>query len=397
MDPISLLTHLEHPNSWIDAHDLWSIRNQILHDLKYLASQGLYHEGLNLSNVLVCSLRPISNKLSLFSNSHVTIGFVNTEIPIQEFWKLKMNEHEEVCLDDFIRSIVKSVFPYSIIDKNIVFTNPNTLERSDLASLKALICSIEFETMFKSGQFVGDFVTINTNLSCFFKSFKSQEQKTLFFPNTLLFHIFTQGIFSLFDRKFKDSYFFKKKFTCISSNFRNVFLRAYDSACESRGQIICFGLFDLDFSNYIGTVNLFLYSHCSRLKSLNLSNKLVKNIAEISKLSNLEFLDLSYVLLFNWPWGHDGITDISFLSSCIKLKSLSLDGSGVTDLSPLSLLSHTLKSLSLKNTPFSNLSQLSLFKQLEHLSLFHKFSFEVFPNRKRTCSSQFALKKILQI
>ncbi|KAL0221906.1 hypothetical protein RCL1_001760 [Eukaryota sp. TZLM3-RCL] len=336
-----------------------------------------------------------------------------------------MNEHEEVCLDDLIRSIVKSVFPYSIIDKNIVFTNPNTLERSDLASLKALICSIEFETMFKSGQFVGDFVTINTNLSCFFKSFKSQEQKTLFFPNTLLFHIFTQGIFSLFDRKFKDSYFFKKKITCISSNFRNVFLRAYDSACESRGQIICFGLFDLDFSNWNQIIDLSLFSHCSRLKSLNLSGQFngeynfVKNIAEISKLSNLEFLDLSYVLLFNWPWGHDRITDISFLSSCIKLKSLSLDGSGVTDLSPLStciklkslsldgsgvtdlgplsLLSHTLKSLSLKNTPFSNLSQLSLFKQLEHLSLFHKFSFEVFPNRKRTCSSQFALKKILQI
>ncbi|KAL0220156.1 hypothetical protein RCL1_000011 [Eukaryota sp. TZLM3-RCL] len=106
-----------------------------------------------------------------------------------------------------------------------------------------------------------------------------------------------------------------------------------------------------------------------------------------------EFLDLSYVLLFNWPWGHDRITDISFLSSCIKLKSLSLDGSGVTDLSPLSLLSNTLKSLSLKNTPFSNLSQLSLFKQLEFLSLDDNNSFAVFSNRKQTCSSEFSLKK----
>ncbi|KAL0209673.1 hypothetical protein RCL1_008511 [Eukaryota sp. TZLM3-RCL] len=172
---------------------------------------GLYHKGLNVSNVVVCSLIPVKVELTLFSNGQSLIRPVDTHIPIQEFLKLKMNEHEEVCLDDLIRSIVKSVFPYSIIDKNIVFTNPNTLERSDLASLKALICSIEFETMFQSGQYVGDFSTINTNLSCFFKSIKSQEQKTLFFPNTLLFHKFTQGIFSLFDRKFKDSYFFKKK------------------------------------------------------------------------------------------------------------------------------------------------------------------------------------------
>ncbi|KAL0217872.1 hypothetical protein RCL1_008721 [Eukaryota sp. TZLM3-RCL] len=223
MDPISLLTHLEHPNllgyyvtddlkiyeiscsscefsdldvskQHLDAHDLWSIRNQILHALKYLASQGLYHKGLNVSNVLVCSLDPFCIKLSLFYKSNLLLGEINSKVPIQQFWKQKINKHEEVCFDDLIRSIVKSVFPYSIIDKNIVFANPNSLERSDLESLKALICSIEFETMFKSGQFVGDFVTINTILSCFFKSFKSQEQKTLFFSNTLFFHVFSQGI-----------------------------------------------------------------------------------------------------------------------------------------------------------------------------------------------------------
>ncbi|KAL0220757.1 hypothetical protein RCL1_000611 [Eukaryota sp. TZLM3-RCL] len=88
-----------------------------------------------------------------------------------------MNEHEEVCFDDFIRSIVKSVFPYSFIDKNIVFTNPNTLERSDLESLIALICSIEFETMFKSVQFVGDFSSVYTTFSYVFMSFNGQEHK----------------------------------------------------------------------------------------------------------------------------------------------------------------------------------------------------------------------------
>ncbi|KAL0217242.1 hypothetical protein RCL1_007725 [Eukaryota sp. TZLM3-RCL] len=268
-----------------------------------------------------------------------------------------MNKQEEVCFDDLIQSIVESVFPYSIIDKRIVFTNPNTLERNVLESLKALICSIEFETMFKSDQCIGDFSSVNMTLSYVFKSIKSQEQKILFFLNTLLFHVFTQGIFSLFDRKFKDSYIFKKNL--------HVFLQI-------------FVMFDLDFSNWNQIIELSLYSHCSRLKSLKFSFKSVENIVEISKLSNLEFLDLSNVLLFNWPWGHDRITDISFLSSCIKLKSLSLDGSKVSDLSPLSLLSHTLQSFSLKNTPFSNLSQLSLFKQLKFFSLDDNNSFAVF-------------------
>ncbi|KAL0217145.1 hypothetical protein RCL1_007628 [Eukaryota sp. TZLM3-RCL] len=105
-----------------------------------------------------------------------------------------MNEQEQVCFDDLIQSIVKSVFPYSIIDNSIIFTNPNTVERNDLESVKALICSIESETMFKSGQCIGDFSSVNNNLSCIFKSLKSQEQKNLFFSKTLFFHVFTQGI-----------------------------------------------------------------------------------------------------------------------------------------------------------------------------------------------------------
>ncbi|KAL0217083.1 hypothetical protein RCL1_007566 [Eukaryota sp. TZLM3-RCL] len=48
----------------LDAHDLWSIRNQILQALKYLASHGLYHKGLNVSNVLVFhSIQFLSNFL----------------------------------------------------------------------------------------------------------------------------------------------------------------------------------------------------------------------------------------------------------------------------------------------------------------------------------------------
>ncbi|KAL0220260.1 hypothetical protein RCL1_000115 [Eukaryota sp. TZLM3-RCL] len=635
-----LFSNLDVSQVGLNAHDLWSMRNQILKALKYLTSQGLYHKGLNLSNVSVCSLRPISIKLSLFSNSRVPIGFVNTEIPIQEFWKQKMIEHEEVCFDELIRSIVMSVFPYSIIDKNIVFTNPNTLERSDLESLKALICSIESETMFKSGQCIGDLSTVNKTLSCIFNSFHTQQQMNLFITNTLLFHIFTEGIMKYekplmnFDVDNcplkclkKDFSNFATKLIAISVNFRNVFLRSFDYCCGIGGhclvvgdyssdsiltscctnlsqlastsyeyfnwfqkfpittittdtfnfdngfvdvekvtklelkdfnqnlscitvfpnlsffsisstnavhdfsplgfcaclssisiescivsdltpfslleQLTCLVLIrvvvtdfsllstfpltiltlnncnipdlsflsslqtlryltlidvetvefsalaslkqlrnlhlecknmldvsplscleelvelslvatkvvdlwplieltkvstlnvsgsllpkecqtkltnsydikrlinsfehgvDLDFSNSHDTVDISLYSHCLRLKSLNLSQKRVENISQISKLTNLETLDLSNVRL---P-PHNKITDISFLSPCIKLKSLSLNDSEVTDFGPLSLILNNLKSLSLNNTEFSDLSQLSLFKQLEILSL----------------------------
>ncbi|KAL0217244.1 hypothetical protein RCL1_007727 [Eukaryota sp. TZLM3-RCL] len=235
----------------LDAHDLWSMRNQILQAPKYLASHGLYHNHLNVSNVLACSLYPIKVKLSLLSNSRVLIGPVNTEIPIQEFWKQKINEQEEVCLYDLLRSIVMFVFPYSIMDNNIIFTNPNTL---DLESLKALICSIESETMFKSDQCIGDFSSVNMTLSFIFKSIKSREQKNLFFSKTLFFHVFTQGILkfrtpllefdidsSSFRRRNKDFSIFATKFISTSVNFRNVFFGAFDSACESRGHMLVIG------------------------------------------------------------------------------------------------------------------------------------------------------------
>ncbi|KAL0220620.1 hypothetical protein RCL1_000474 [Eukaryota sp. TZLM3-RCL] len=131
------------------------------------------------------------------------------------------------------------------------------------------------------------------------------------------------------------------------------------------------GVFDLDFSNYKYIVcDLSLYCHCSALKSLNLSDIDVRNISEISKFPNLETLDLSNVKLgYNSYRQIVRVNDISFLSTCIKLKSLSLDRSEVADLSPLSLLSNTLRSLSLNNSLFPNLCQLSNFKQLEFLSL----------------------------
>ncbi|KAL0221877.1 hypothetical protein RCL1_001731 [Eukaryota sp. TZLM3-RCL] len=350
-----------------------------------------------------------------------------------------------------------------------------------------------FSTMFKSGQFVGDFVTINTNLSGFFKSFKSQEQKTLFFSNTLFFHVFSQGIlkfqiplfrFNLYNSQLefrnKDFSTFATKLISISGNFRNVIFRAVELVCGSGGhclQIVIdlsdFDLSDFDpiissqctctsqlstpsvvylkllkkfpitslltttlnfdtrildtekvtqlelnyFNEQLSAITLFpnlscfclsdsgvvhdfsLLAPCRNLCSISLTRCSAFDLTQFSNIEQLTSLSLYDVDVTDFSplstfkgltelsldectqfpnlisgdisnaLDSNRITDISFLSTCIKLKSLSFDRSEVADLSPLSLLSNTLRSLSLNNSLFPNLCQLSNFKQLEFLSL----------------------------
>ncbi|KAL0217150.1 hypothetical protein RCL1_007633 [Eukaryota sp. TZLM3-RCL] len=434
-EEISLLTYLEHPNLVgyyhndeldtneiifdycefgsfleldvskiaLDAHDLWFIRNQILQALKYLASHELYHKGLNVSNVLVCSFYPIKVKLSLFSNSHVLIGHVNTEIPIQEFWKQKMNEQEEVCFDGLIQPIVKSVFPYSIIDNNIIFTNPNTLERNDLESLKALICSIESETMFKSDQCIGDFSSVNNNLSCVFKSFNSQERKNLFFSKTLFFHVLTQGILkfkkpllefdvdnSLFACKNKDFSSFTTKFISTSVNFRNVFFRAFDSACESRGHRLVIGstryhdsiISSLCFNTSQLSTSSVVYNNLLKKFPITsiITNTLNFNTGMIDteKVTNLELKDfhdedLTPITIFPNLSSFalyicEAVHDFNVLVLCRNLSSISLNRCSISDLTPFSNIEQ-LTSFSLSEVDVNDFSPLSTFKRLTKLSL----------------------------
>ncbi|KAL0217371.1 hypothetical protein RCL1_007952 [Eukaryota sp. TZLM3-RCL] len=413
----------------LSCHDLWSIRNQILQALKYLASHELYHKGINVSNVLVCSLHPIKVKLSLFSNGQILIRAVDTHIPIQELWKQKMNEQEEVCFDDLIRSIVKSVFPYSIVDKNIVFTNPNTLERNDLESLKALICSIESETMFKSVLSKSDFSIRNTSFSHLFKPFQSDGKNNLSFLNPVLVHVCTQGILrhkkpllgfdfdnTLFKGKNEDFSSFATKMISISSHFRNVFFNAFDSACE-------FGGHCLDVAVNYPDTNCLLSCYCtttSQLSSLpvvflNWWEKLfitslttwtmnfdtsIISFKKISKLFLINFNeDLAIVtkfptlsgILMSWTTFQSipVVYDFNVLSSCYRLKSISIHYCIVPDLAPFSSITRLthfslsrvnitdfapiselkkLTKLALNECCFSNLSLLSSLRQLEDLS-----------------------------
>ncbi|KAL0217224.1 hypothetical protein RCL1_007707 [Eukaryota sp. TZLM3-RCL] len=400
-----LLPDLDLSKQELDAHDLWSMRNQILHALKYLASQGLYHKGLNVSNVLVCSLYPIKVKLSLFSAQRVLIRSVNTDIPIQEFWKQKMNEQEEVCVDNLIRSIVKSVFLYSILEKNIFFTNPSTLERNDLESLKALICSIESETMFKSGQCIGDFSSVNNNLSCVFKSFKSQEQKNLFFSQTLLLHVFTQAILKckkpllefnidrcLVQSRNKEFSIFATKFISISVNFRNVFFRAFDFTCGSKGNHLALLTSHFNFDPFIIS-SCTTVSHLSSpsVVYLNLLNKFpITSITtdtlnfdtrlfdkeKVTELKLSEFQqDLATVTLFPnlYSFGlfsSRAVHDFSVLACCPNLRSVTLYWCTISDFNQFHNIEQ-LTSFSLFQAKVSDFSPLSELTQLKKLSMFN--------------------------
>ncbi|KAL0216957.1 hypothetical protein RCL1_007440 [Eukaryota sp. TZLM3-RCL] len=489
-----LFSDLDVSKQELSSHDLWSIRNQILQALKYLASQGVYHKGLNVSNVLVCSLRPVHVKLSLFSNSQVLIDSVASNVPLQEFWKQKMIEQEEVCFDDLIRSIVKSVLPYSIMDKSIVFTNPNTLERNDLESLKALICSFELETMFKSDQCIGDFSNVNTTLSHVFNTVKSQEHKNLFFSNTVLFFLFTQSILkfkrplivfefdnSRFCSKSKTFFTFATKIILTSSNFRNVFFRAFDFYCSSKGHVLVIGdhfftsQTDLisrcrDISNlsstsivcdnwlkkfpitglstttlnfdtrlincenitkveveetnedlaavtlfpnlttfrlYRAVINFSVLALCSNLRSISLRSCSVDMSTPFSSLELLTSLSLNMVTfvkgyaslsklkgLTELSANYCNISDLSVLSSLNQLTYLSLNHNKITDLTPLSSIKN-LRTLCLDYNKISDITPLSILTKLVKLDLVGTNVFDLWPLKDLMKLSEFTFHQDL--
>ncbi|KAL0217231.1 hypothetical protein RCL1_007714 [Eukaryota sp. TZLM3-RCL] len=102
-----------------------------------------------------------------------------------------------------------------------------------------------------------------------------------------------------------------------------------------------------------------------KLLSLDVSN--IAGISHISKLINLEFLELSRVMIFEDGICHT-LDNISFISSLVFLKSLSLDYSDVVYLTPLSLLTQ-LERLSMLSTPVFDLSPLSSLTKLALLDV----------------------------
>ncbi|KAL0216924.1 hypothetical protein RCL1_007407 [Eukaryota sp. TZLM3-RCL] len=273
--------------------------------------------------------------------------------------------------------------------------------------------------------FWSDFASVNNNFSCIFKSFKSQEQKNLFFSQTLLLHVFIQAILKckkpllefnidrcLLHSRNKEFSLFATKLISISVNFRNVFFCAFDFTCGSKGNHLALLTSHFNFDPFLIS-SCTSVSHLSRpsvgylnfLKkfpitsittdSLNFDTKLFDK-EKVTELKLSEFQqDLATVTLFPnlYSFGlfsSRAVHDFSVLACCPNLRSVtlywctisdlnqfynieqltsfSLFHAKVSDFSPLSELTK-LKKLSMFNCNFSDLSFLSPLQHLEDLNL----------------------------
>ncbi|KAL0216849.1 hypothetical protein RCL1_007332 [Eukaryota sp. TZLM3-RCL] len=314
-----------------------------------------------------------------------------------------MSEQEEVCFDDLIRSIVKSVFPYSIMDKNIVFTNPNTLERNDLESLKALICSIESETMFKSCQHEHQTCVVNNYFS--FKTSKGNISQHLFLPKSLLIYILLQNhrhcrnhlqlldlekdTFGLFDVSKG-----LKSMCNVSVLFRCVYVEAFKLFCNSvqdhllttvpsdfrKFCLVSYCLNGtLSSTNTVFLPSFFQQFPATALKTneINLESTmfftekirqlfLYKFEGDISLVTNF-----SNILSFSLEISPDFTGDLASLASCTMLQSVQIDECDIDDLSGV-CLSSQLTSFYLRQSDTEvDVSHLSVLDNLNCLELHH--------------------------
>ncbi|KAL0217089.1 hypothetical protein RCL1_007572 [Eukaryota sp. TZLM3-RCL] len=122
----------------------------------------------------------------------------------------------------------------------------------------------------------------------------------------------------------------------------------------------------LDLSRSCYGVQLSRYIKHRNLSSLSLAYCSVPNIHLVASFKVLERLDLSFVNEFDST--KTRLADISFVSSCTKLKYLSLDGYKIDDLTPLSSLENLI-SLSLRDSVIANLLPLQHLANLSYLDL----------------------------
>ncbi|KAL0220851.1 hypothetical protein RCL1_000705 [Eukaryota sp. TZLM3-RCL] len=399
----------------LDSHDLWSIRNQISRTLKFLAPRGLYHKSLKPSSVFVCLYNPITVKLTTWSNKDLDLGVVNTEVPIQEFWKQKRDHQEEVCFDDLLRSIVKLVFPYSIEQKSIVFSYPETLKREDSASIKALISSIEYELLFKSIAFSEDNSNCNIEFSSIYSSLRHEKQTLhIDLPNTSLNHVFIQSIKKcrkpllnfmigkdLFRRN-KNSNFSKlaSRLIDVSSRFRSVFLLAFDILCSSQEHLLVQNRYLNRFQSSNNALVTFICDDPTHSRNIRLSSPSVilsnwfrkfpiscisvssfnfdLGILDPLKVSKLELNDFNdenlsvlteFTNLFEFFLNDTSLSyDFCTLTLFQNLCSLSLNKCNIVDVYVFGLLPQ-LTSLSLNRNNIIDISPFSSLQRLTRLSL----------------------------
>ncbi|NIM17826.1 MAG: hypothetical protein GTO45_38105 [Candidatus Aminicenantes bacterium] len=110
----------------------------------------------------------------------------------------------------------------------------------------------------------------------------------------------------------------------------------------------------------IGTKNSFALDHTGQVKGLNLDGTNITDLTPLSALTNLEALHLS----------DNQIMDLTPLSALTNLRELGLSGNQITDLTPLSAMTN-LEELVLSGNQITDLTPLSALTKLTALILYN--------------------------
>lgn len=113
----------------------------------------------------------------------------------------------------------------------------------------------------------------------------------------------------------------------------------------------------LDLSGNGGLRDLSVLADMVTLKELYLQNNAVVSVEHLTKLTNLETLDVSY----------NAITSLAHIANCVKLRHLSANGNQINDTIGISSLA-LLETLSLNYNKLTNVASLGDCKELKELS-----------------------------
>ena len=148
-------------------------------------------------------------------------------------------------------------------------------------------------------------------------------------------------------------------------------------------------VFDIE-CRYQGIVSLRGIEHFTELERLWLDDSNLTDLLPISKLVDLQLLDVS--------WGSRGVADISVLVELSKLQWLDFEGQPIADFSPLGALSE-IQHLQIGHSLLSDLGQLGQKPELRRLQINHSLVREISnlsfaPKLERLYAQDLKLKSI---
>ncbi|KAL0217428.1 hypothetical protein RCL1_008009 [Eukaryota sp. TZLM3-RCL] len=384
------------------SDDLWCIFTQLVYLFDFLFKQEFLIGPVITSDVLVISFFPIHIKVSLicctrFDDNNSLFDDLFDMVLDSVFLEKLLVETLKNFINSFIEQFLQNVSCFSTLIH-------------DVNLIKSIFCSCNSLREFKQ----------NSNiLKCVLNYFSflllpncDKTITPLALANSLLYHVFTQGIVK-FDKPLVELLIEDAKFACkntqfstfattiinVSSSFRSIFLRCFDMSCKEGGHVVLDSSLNVDcrcilqssllsqqIVNYLSP-SVFYSLPCKWFSKFPVTFVTTLSLRDMrfdfflgSTITGLQILyfegllpalnrvpNLSYLSIHNISQQY--FPSLSSLSSFFRLQSLelhSLDSS--FDVSLIGEL-RQLTSLSLHGFVIDDLSPLSSLENLSSLSL----------------------------